>query len=155
MTRQKTRRDDKTLSRRTIIQALAAGAGAMAAGSAAAQQQGPVAPPSTVTTPPRDFSPRGAPTTYFWDPDVIAVDPSFNGLAQPNAAIQRLYTGVLWAEGPAWSAQGRYLVWSDIPNNRQMRWSEDDGRVSVFRMPSNNSNGNTFDFQGGNSPAST
>ena len=92
--------------------------------------------------------PRGAPTTYFWDPDVIAVDPSFNGLAQPNAPIQRLYTGVLWAEGPAWSAQGRYLVWSDIPNNRQMRWSEDDGRVSVFRTPSNNSNGNTFDFQG-------
>jgi gluconolactonase len=55
---------------------------------------------------------------------------------------------LLWAEGPAWSAQGRYLLWSDIPNNRQMRWSEDDGRVSVFRSPSNNSNGNSFDFQG-------
>ena len=51
-------------------------------------------------------------------------------------------------EGPAWNAQGRYLVWSDIPNNRQMRWLEDDGNMSVFRMPSNNSNGNTFDFQG-------
>ncbi len=49
---------------------------------------------------------------------------------------------------PAWSAQGRYLLWSDIPNNRQMRWSEDDGHVSVFRAPSNNSNGNSFDFQG-------
>jgi len=139
---------EKAFSRRTMVQALAAGAGAIVAGPAAAQQAGPVAPPSTITTPPRDFSPRGAPTTYFWDPDIIAVDPSFNGLAQPNAAIQRLYTGVLWAEGPAWSAQGRYLVWSDIPNNRQMRWSEDDHRVSVFRMPSNNSNGNTFDFQG-------
>ena len=69
-------------------------------------------------------------------------------LAQPNAAIQRLWTGALWLEGPAWSAEGRYLVWSDIPNNRQLRWLEDDGRVSVFRMPSNNSNGNTFDFQG-------
>ena len=55
---------------------------------------------------------------------------------------------MLWAEGPAWSAQGRYLLWSDIPNNRQMRWSEDDGHVSVFRTPSNNSNGNSFDFQG-------
>ena len=43
---------------------------------------------------------------------------------------------------------GRYLVWSDIPNNRQLRWLEDDGHVSVFRTPSNNSNGNTFDFQG-------
>ena len=111
-------------------------------------QPDPVAPPSTVTSPPRDFGPNGAPNTYFWDPDVIAVDPSFNGLAQPNAPIQRLWTGALWSEGPAWNAQGRYLVWSDIPNNRQLRWLEDDGRVSVFRLPSNNSNGNTFDFQG-------
>ena len=79
---------------------------------------------------------------------MLAVDPAFNGLAQPNAPIQRLWTGALWSEGPAWNAQGRYLVWSDIPNNRQLRWLEDDGRVSVFRMPSNNSNGNTFDFQG-------
>jgi gluconolactonase len=149
MTSRETLDHDKTLSRRTLVQALAVGAGAMVAGPVAAQAQpAPVAPPSTITNPPRDFGPRGAPTTYFWDPDIIAVDPSFNGLAQPNAAIKRLYTGVLWAEGPAWSAQGRYLVWSDIPNNRQMRWSEDDGRVSVFRSPSNNSNGNTFDFQG-------
>ena len=51
-------------------------------------------------------------------------------------------------EGPAWNAQGRYLVFSDIPNNQQYRWVEDDGHVSVFRMPSNNSNGNSFDFQG-------
>jgi gluconolactonase len=57
-------------------------------------------------------------------------------------------TGALWAEGPAWNAQGRYLVFSDIPNYRQMRYIEDDGRVTVFRAPSNNSNGNTFDFQG-------
>jgi gluconolactonase len=151
MTQQEKLTHDKALSRRTMVQALAASAGALVAGTGgtvAAQQAGPVAPPSTVTTPPRDFSPRGAPTTYFWDPDVIAVDPSFNGLAQPNAPIQRLYTGLLWAEGPAWSAQGRYLMWSDIPNNRQMRWSQDDGRVSVFRTPSNNSNGNMFDFQG-------
>jgi gluconolactonase len=122
---------------------------AMGAQSSRAQTQvGPVSPPSTVTIPPRDFGPNGAPNTYFWDPDVIAVDPSFNGLAQPNAPVQRLWTGALWSEGPAWNAQGRYLVWSDIPNNRQLRWLEDDGRVSVFRLPSNNSNGNTFDFQG-------
>jgi gluconolactonase len=67
---------------------------------------------------------------------------------QGNTPIKRLWTGALWSEGPAWSAQGRYLVWSDIPNNRQLRWLEDTGAVSVFRMPSNNSNGNTFDFQG-------
>jgi SMP-30/Gluconolactonase/LRE-like region len=109
---------------------------------------GPVAPPSTVTSPPRDFGPTGAPTTYFWDPDVIAVDPAFNRLAQPNSAIKRLWTGALWSEGPAWSGEGRYLVWSDIPNNRQLRWLGDDGHVSVFRLLSNNSNGNTFDFQG-------
>jgi gluconolactonase len=59
-----------------------------------------------------------------------------------------LWTGGLWCEGPAWSSQGRYLVWSDIPNNRQMRYLEDDGRVTVFRSPSNNSNGNAFDHQG-------
>ena len=157
MTRQETReeRRDPTaaVSRRTIVQGLtvgglAAGAAATGIGRALAQNATPVAPPSTITTPPRDFGPHGAPTTYFWDPDIIAVDPSFNNLAQPNTAIKRLYTGVLWAEGPAWSAQGRYLLWSDIPNNRQMRWSEDDGHVSVFRMPSNNSNGNSFDFNG-------
>ena len=138
-------------SRRTLIKAIGVGAGALAVGGRAALTQevnGPVSPPSTVTDPPRDFGPEGAPTTYFWDPDVIAVDPSFRGLTQPNSAIQRLWTGALWAEGPAWSSQGRYLVWSDIPNNRQMRWLEEDGHVSVFRAPSQNSNGNTFDFQG-------
>ena len=71
---------------------------------------------------------------------------------QPRAGATRRSSGCgparLWSEGPAWSGQGRYLVWSDIPNNRQLRWIEDDERVSVFRQPSNNSNGNTFDFQG-------
>ncbi|HVY64444.1 MAG TPA: SMP-30/gluconolactonase/LRE family protein [Gammaproteobacteria bacterium] len=99
------------------------------------------------TTPPRDFSPGAAPALYP-DPDVLVIDPSFNALRVFNSPIQRLYTGALWSEGPAWSSQGRYLVWSDIPNNRQLRWLEDDGRVTVFRQPSNNSNGNTFDFQG-------
>ena len=137
------------VSRRTLVAGLAAGAGAIALGARdATAQTGPAAPPSTITSPPRDFGPNGAPTTYFTDPDVLTIDPSFDGLRQPNAPIQRLWTGALWSEGPAWNSQGRYLVWSDIPNNRQMRWSEDDGHVSVFRMPSNNSNGNTFDFQG-------
>jgi gluconolactonase len=137
------------VSRRVLVAGIAAGAGAMALGTRDAKAQtGPVAPPSTITSPPRDFGPNGAPTTYFTDPDVLTVDPSFDGLRQPNAAIERLWTGALWSEGPAWNSVGRYLVWSDIPNNRQLRWLEDDGRVSVFRMPSNNSNGNTFDFQG-------
>ena len=115
---------------------------------AAAAESGPAAPPSVITSPPRDFGPNAPPNVYFTDADVLTVDPSFDGLRQPNAPIQRLWTGALWSEGPAWNAQGRYLVWSDIPNNRQLRWLEDDGRVSLFRTPSNNSNGNTFDFQG-------
>ncbi|HWN14239.1 MAG TPA: SMP-30/gluconolactonase/LRE family protein, partial [Candidatus Dormibacteraeota bacterium] len=137
------------VSRRTMLRSVGAAVGAaVLAPRLAGAQTPPVGPPSTVTQPPRDFSPRGAPTTYFTDPDVLTVEPAFNGLRQPNAPIQRLWTGALWAEGPAWNAQGRYLVWSDIPNNRQLRWIEDNGHVSVFRMPSNNSNGNTFDFQG-------
>src|SRR3954462_4356731 len=137
--------ESATLSRRTVIGALGAGIGVAGPGASRAP---PVAPPTTVTNPPRDFSRRGAPTTYFTDPDVLSSDPSFDGYAQPNSAIQRLWTGALGAEGPAWNAQGRYLVWSDIPNDRQLRWLEDGGPGSVMRMPSNNSNGNTFDFQG-------
>ena len=133
MTRQNRPDPEVTISRRTLVHGLAAVAGATVTGaSGALAQGGPVAPPSTITSPPRDFGPNGAPTTYFWDPDIIAVDPAFNAIAQPNTAIKRLYTGTLWGEGPAWCAQGRYLVWSDIPNNRQMRWSEDDSRVSVL-----------------------
>lgn len=140
---------DSSLSRRTLLRATGIGALAAATSPAFAQApSGPAAPPTTITSPPRDFSRSGAPTTYFSDPDILAIDPVFNNYAQPNAAIQRIWTGALWAEGPAWNSQGRYLVWSDIPNNRQMRWIEDDGRVTVFRTPSGNSNGNSFDFQG-------
>jgi gluconolactonase len=134
------------LTRRTLLKA--AGVVALTPSIALAQAPKPMEPPSVITTPPRDFGPNAPPNVYFTDPDVLTVDPAFNGLRQVNAPIQRLWTGALWSEGPAWSGQGRYLVWSDIPNNRQMRWLEDDRRVSVFRMPSNNSNGNTFDFQG-------
>ena len=141
----------RSLSRRTLMTAMATTIGALAVIPRRAAAQAPAAPanpPSTVTTPPRDFGPNAPPNVYFTDPDVLTIDASFNALRQANAPIQRLWTGALWSEGPAWNAQGRYLVWSDIPNNRQLRWLEDDGRVSVFRMPSNNSNGNTFDFQG-------
>jgi gluconolactonase len=101
------RQERCVVSRRTLVTAAVAGAGAIAfAPHEALSQAGPVAPPSTVTTPPRDFGPRGAPTTYFTDPDVLTVDPSFDGLRQPNAPIQRLWTGALWSEGPAWNASG-------------------------------------------------
>jgi gluconolactonase len=87
------------------------------------------------------------PIARYPNPDVVALDKRFK-YKLGNTPIVRLYRGTMWAEGCAWSGVGRYLVWSDIPNNRQMRWIEDDGHVSVFRARSNNSNGNTFDFQG-------
>src|SRR5262245_34902301 len=137
-------RESSRLSRRGAVKALGAlAAAALAADQLFAQQR--AEPPSTITNPPRDFD---QPTTYFTDPDILTVDPSFNGYVQPQNSIRRLWTGGLWLEGPAWSGVGKFLVFSDIPNNRQMRWSEDDGRVTVFRNPANNSNGNTFDFQG-------
>src|SRR6266404_5901772 len=76
---------ETTMSRRTLVHGLAVCAGATVAGvsgalAQAGPQGGPAAPPSTITNPPRDFSPRGAPTTYFWDPDIIVVDTSFNDL---------------------------------------------------------------------------
>src|SRR5262245_12592087 len=138
------------VSRRTLLKTLGAAAGAAIASTDAAGQssQPPPGPPTTVSIPPRDFGPNAAPTTYFSDPDILTVDPRFNDYVQPNSSIKRLWTGALWAEGPAWSVQGRYLVFSDIPNDRILRWVEDDDRVTVFRQPSNNTNGNTFDFQG-------
>jgi gluconolactonase len=137
-------RSERSSRRRMIKTMSAAGAAVLAPSWLAAQT---AEPPSTVSTPPRDFSPGAPPVTYP-DPDLVTVDPGFNALRIGNTPIQRLWTGALWSEGPAWSSQGRFLVWSDIPNDRQLRWLEDDGRVAVFRAPSNNSNGNTFDFQG-------
>jgi gluconolactonase len=76
------------------------------------------------------------------------IDPRFRSLVLPYVHLEKLHTGCRWAEGPAWFAAGRYLVWSDIPNDRMLRWDETDGSVSVFRQPSMNSNGHTVDLQG-------
>ena len=77
-----------------------------------------------------------------------AVDPRFRKLALPYVSLEKLHTGCRWAEGPAWFAAGRYLVWSDIPNDRILRWDETDGSVSVFRHPAMNANGHTVDLLG-------
>ena len=82
------------------------------------------------------------------DPAVEIVDPRFAKYRVANAAVERLFTGTRWAEGPVWFADGRYLLFSDIPNNRMLRWLEDTGEVSVFRSPSNYANGNYRDRQG-------
>lgn len=76
------------------------------------------------------------------------IEPEFQACFIGHAKVERLWTGARWSEGPVWFAPGRYLLWSDIPNDRLMRWDETDGSVSVFRQPSNNSNGNTVDGQG-------
>jgi len=90
-----------SMSRRVMLRSVGAAVGAAVLAprlvGAQTPPSGPVAPPSTVTSPPRDFSPRGAPTTYFTDPDVLTIEPAFNGLRQPNAPIQRLWTGALRA----------------------------------------------------------
>lgn len=123
---------DSVLPRRSFL-AAAAGAVGLAASQAMARDYGPNAPP-----------------VRYPEPDVVALDKRFKKIALGNSPIQRLYHSdkMLWAEGPAWNGVGRYLLWSDIPNNVQMRWLEEDGHVSTFRNPAGNSNGNTFDFQG-------
>jgi gluconolactonase len=80
--------------------------------------------------------------------EIISIDPRFNRCYAGHVRVERLWTGARWSEGPAWFAAGRYLVWSDIPNNRMMRLTDPGDHVSVFREHSNNSNGNTVDNQG-------
>jgi gluconolactonase len=109
--------------------------------------QGRGAPPAAPAAPaPRSWSPLD-PTPYP-DPDIEATDPRFRRYILFNTSIRRLHVGTSWAEGPAWNGVGRYLVWSDIPSIVQLRWLEDDGRVTTFRNPAGFSNGNTFDYEG-------
>ncbi len=82
------------------------------------------------------------------DPALEVLDPRFERYRLGNAAVERLHTGARWAEGPVWFGDGRYLLWSDIPNDRMLRWCEETGAVSVFRQPAHNSNGHTRDRRG-------
>ncbi len=114
--------------------------------SAATVAAGAILVPGALADSDRDWS--GKRPVRYPDPDIIVLDKRFAKYKIGNTPIQRLATGFLWAEGPAWCGVGNYLLWSDIPNDRQMRWLEEDGHVSVFRKPANYSNGNTFDFEG-------
>jgi gluconolactonase len=125
-----------SVGRRTLFKAAAVAAGTTA-----------LAPLTAFAQEGRDYGPD-APPVHYPDPDIVSLDPRFDTLRQGNSAIQRLWTGGLWVEGPAWNGVGRFLLWSDIPKDIQLRWLEDDGHVSLFRIPSGNSNGNTFDWQG-------
>jgi gluconolactonase len=88
------------------------------------------------------------PSQRYPDPRIKIIDPSFTKYRLNLAKVERIATGLRWSEGPVWFGDGRYLLWSDIPNNRIMKWEEETGAVSVFRKPSHNSNGNTRDRQG-------
>ncbi|MGI9386966.1 MAG: SMP-30/gluconolactonase/LRE family protein [Methyloligellaceae bacterium] len=88
------------------------------------------------------------PHPRYPDPAIETLDERFEQYRVFSAAVERLYTGCRWSEGPVWFGDGRYLLWSDIPNNRILRWDEETGSVSVFRRPSNFANGNTRDRQG-------
>ena len=88
------------------------------------------------------------PSQRYPDPAVVVLDDSFNRYRLPLAKVERLATGCRWAEGPVWFGDARCLVWSDIPNNRMLRWEEETGAVSVYRKPSGYANGNTRDRQG-------
>ncbi|MBV9568130.1 MAG: SMP-30/gluconolactonase/LRE family protein, partial [Hyphomicrobiales bacterium] len=88
------------------------------------------------------------PSLRYPDASIEILDPSFAPYRIFSAAVERLASGTRWGEGPVWFGDGRYLLWSDIPNNRILRWEEETGAVSVFRKPSEFANGNTRDRQG-------
>jgi len=88
------------------------------------------------------------PGPRYPDETVEVLDTSFGKYRLPQASVEHLADGCRWSEGPVWFGDGRFLLWSDIPNNRMMKWEEETGAVSVFRKPSHYSNGNTRDRQG-------
>ena len=88
------------------------------------------------------------PSTRYPDPAVEVLHDSFLGLRLFSASVEQLHTGCRWSEGPVWFGDGRYLLWSDIPNDRILRWDDASGAVSVFRQPSNFANGLARDRQG-------
>ncbi|MSP97062.1 MAG: SMP-30/gluconolactonase/LRE family protein [Betaproteobacteria bacterium] len=88
------------------------------------------------------------PSTRYPDPAIVVIDPAFERYRIGLAKVERIATGCRWAEGPVWLGDTRSLLWSDIPNNRILRWDEESGTVSVFRKPSGYANGHTRDRQG-------
>ncbi len=135
-----TEQEHRIVDRRGFLAGCAAGLAA--AGTTARAQDG-----ASSSAPTRSYGPHAEPVRYP-DPDVVVLDPRFAKIKIGNSPIKRLHTGMLWAEGPAWNGVGKFLVWSDIPNDVQLRWIEDDGHVSIMRHPAGNSNGNTFDREG-------
>lgn len=88
------------------------------------------------------------PSERYPDPAIEILDASFERYRLFNASVERLYTGCRWSEGPVWFGDARHLLWSDIPNDRILKWDEETGTVAPYRAPSGHANGNTRDRQG-------
>ena len=132
------------VGRRAIVGGMATAA---AFGARAQPRSETGTPPSVITNPPRQWGREAAPNIYP-DPDIIVDRSGVQAVLLGITAIRRVATGFKWAEGPAWSNEGQYLVFSDVQANIQYRYVWETGRTSRFRDPSYNSNGNSFDFQG-------
>jgi gluconolactonase len=100
------------------------------------------------TVNPPTFADGWRQATRYPDPAIVALDPRFEKYWLKLSCVERIATGCRWAEGPIYFGDGRYLLWSDIPNNRVMKWEEETGAVSIYRKPSNFANGHTRDRQG-------
>ncbi len=148
---------DHPLNRRRLIKGAAALAATAVTASAAVAET--VAPLGQTGAPTRstDKLPLGPlPGSRYPDSHLESAKkggkPTFGPDGFPafagTMAVERVATGMRWAEGPVYFPAGRYVLFSDIPNNRIMRFSEDDGHLSVYRQPSMNSNGNTIDREG-------
>lgn len=131
------------LNRRGFLSAAAAGASLALTEGARAQQ--PVAPEAGSAFPSRLPAPD---RVRYPEANIRALDPRFNKYIVPNTYIERLWTGALWAEGPVWFGDVGLLIFSDIPNNRLLKYDEESGQVSVLRQPSSYANGNTRDRDG-------
>src|ERR1700730_1315181 len=107
-----------------------------------------VAALAAMRRPVAQAAPSWQPSQRYPDPAVKIVDPSFARYRLALAKVERIASGMRWNEGPVWFGEGPQRMWSDIPNNRIMKWEEETGAVSVFRKPSNNANANTRDRQG-------
>jgi gluconolactonase len=105
-------------------------------------------PQVTPSTPAPSPGVAFVPSERYPDPRIEVLHESFLGLRLFSAGVEQLATGCRWSEGPVWFGDGRFLLWSDIPNNRILRWDDASGEVSVFRSPSNHANGLARDRQG-------
>jgi gluconolactonase len=138
---------EEAMHRRAFLTATAAAAAAATLKPAQAVTERPLGATGVPLTsrPPLPLGPL--PGSRYPDPHIESLDKRFKG-SPGTGSVERIATGFRWAEGPVYFPAGRYLLFSDIPNNRIMRLSEDDNHLSVFRQPSMNSNGNTIDREG-------